>query len=84
MCMDYIYPNGRQNIEQTQHISELPTTSNLSHLMNFLPPVFVFTADGGVFVEQQFAAEWIPPHDGRVVQGGQPTAVLVVGRCSKL
>lgn len=25
-----------------------------------------------------------PPHDGRVVQGGQPTAVLVVGRCSKL
>lgn len=50
-----------------------------SNLMNLLPPVLVHGADVRPVVKKELTAPWVAPHHGRVVQGGQATAVLVIG-----
>lgn len=50
----------------------------LSHLVDLLPAVLIHAAQPGVVVQQELTAVGITPDHGAVVQGCQPSAVLVV------
>ena len=49
-----------------------------AYLVDFLPAVLVGGPQLSMVVQEQLAAEGIPPAQGAVVQGCQTTAVLVV------
>jgi len=49
-----------------------------AYLVDFLPAVLVGGPQLSMVVQEQLAAEGIPPAQGAVVQGRQTTAVLVV------
>lgn len=54
------------------------------YLVDFLPAVLIRNAQLGPVVQQQLAAAGVAPHHGCVEQGGQPSAVLVVGGAPKV
>lgn len=48
--------------------------------MDLLPAVLIAVAQLGMIVQQQLAAVRISPNHGTVIEGGEPTTVLIVWR----
>lgn len=49
-----------------------------------MPAVLILAAHGRMLVEKQLAAVRVAPHNGRVIQRGEPIAVLVIWGGAKL
>lgn len=49
-----------------------------------MPAVLILAAHGGMLVEKQLTAVRVAPHNGRVIQWGEPIAVLVIWGGAKL
>lgn len=49
-----------------------------------MPAVLILAAYGGMLVEKQLTAVRVAPHNGCVIQWGEPVAVLVIWGGAKL
>lgn len=63
---------------QTHRLSPGPCPRAPAYLVDFLPAVLVGGPQLSMVVQEQLAAEGVPPAQGAVVQGRQAAAVLVV------